>query len=265
MMPMSLGLGLGLVHGGGASFSPVRLFTTGLHGAWWDPSDISTLFQDDAGTTPVTASGQTVGRMLDKSGNGNHAIQATASRRPVYTVSGSTAYLAFEGVDDCLDAADNDTLDFGQGEWIAQMIASIGGTSWTVPMGKSSSTLANNIRLFIDGSSDKPRVNWGNDSQFYAIPAAAIAITRSTPQVTEWGVSGSNAYAALNGTENLAAVTLSGTGANAEVWRIGGDLNNVYHKPINFYGAVLRKTPFLTSTERTNLRKWLGAKAGLSL
>jgi hypothetical protein len=38
--------------------------------------------------------------MLDKSGNGNHATQATASKRPTYTEGGGLAWLAFDGVDD---------------------------------------------------------------------------------------------------------------------------------------------------------------------
>lgn len=43
------------------------LFSSSEPGAWYDPSDMSTLFQDAAGTTPVTAVEQPVGRMLDKS------------------------------------------------------------------------------------------------------------------------------------------------------------------------------------------------------
>jgi hypothetical protein len=42
------------------------LFQNGEQGWWWDPSDFSTLFQDAAGTTPVTAVEQPVGLMLDK-------------------------------------------------------------------------------------------------------------------------------------------------------------------------------------------------------
>jgi len=49
------------------SFSPASLFAGGEQGVWYDPSDLSTVFQDAAGTTPVTASGQPVGLMLDKS------------------------------------------------------------------------------------------------------------------------------------------------------------------------------------------------------
>lgn len=60
-----------------------RLFARGEQGAWYDPSDLSTLFQDAAGTIPVTGVEQPVGRMLDKSGRGNHATQATATSRPV--------------------------------------------------------------------------------------------------------------------------------------------------------------------------------------
>ena len=60
-----------------------NLFFNAEQGVWYDPSDFSTLFQDSAGTTPVTAVGQPVGLILDKSGRGNHATQATAASRPV--------------------------------------------------------------------------------------------------------------------------------------------------------------------------------------
>jgi hypothetical protein len=51
-------------------FSPARLFAAGEQGAWYDPSDLNTLFQDQAGTTPVTAVEQPVSLMLDKSKGG---------------------------------------------------------------------------------------------------------------------------------------------------------------------------------------------------
>lgn len=58
------------------------LFSNGEKGVWFDPYDFSTMFQDSAGTTPVTAVGQPVGKILDKSGNGFHATQATSTARP---------------------------------------------------------------------------------------------------------------------------------------------------------------------------------------
>lgn len=48
-------------------FGPSSLFTSGAQGAWYDPSDFSTLFQNAAGTTPVTAVEQPVRLMLDRS------------------------------------------------------------------------------------------------------------------------------------------------------------------------------------------------------
>ena len=59
------------------------LFAAGEQGAWYDPSDFSTMFQDSAGTTPVTAIEQPVGLILDKSGRGNHAFQPTTTSRPI--------------------------------------------------------------------------------------------------------------------------------------------------------------------------------------
>jgi hypothetical protein len=48
-------------------WSFAQLFTNGEVGATYDPSDRLTLFQDTAGATPVTAPGQPVGLILDKS------------------------------------------------------------------------------------------------------------------------------------------------------------------------------------------------------
>jgi hypothetical protein len=59
------------------------LFAAGEQGFWYDPSDLTTLFQDAAGTTPVTAVEQPVRLMRDKSGRGNHATASADARRPV--------------------------------------------------------------------------------------------------------------------------------------------------------------------------------------
>lgn len=67
----------------GGIFSPSQLFASGEQGTWYDPSDFSSMYQDSAGTTPVTAVEQPVGKILDKSGNGNHATQSTTTSRPI--------------------------------------------------------------------------------------------------------------------------------------------------------------------------------------
>lgn len=87
--------------GGGSSFTPLDLFDGSVtNGAWYDAGDLATLWQDTAGTTPVTTAGQSVARMDDKSGLGNNATQATSGSRPTYQVDGDGfGYLSFDGND----------------------------------------------------------------------------------------------------------------------------------------------------------------------
>ncbi len=60
-------VGISIGFGGVSALGPRALFAASEPGFFYDPSDLSTLFQDKAGTTPVTAAGQSVGLMLDKS------------------------------------------------------------------------------------------------------------------------------------------------------------------------------------------------------
>ena len=84
-------------------FTPAQLFTNGEQGAFYVPSPTfngaQALFQDSAGTVPVTADGDPVGLMLDKSGNGNHATQEVSSSRTLYNVAGELKSLEGDGVD----------------------------------------------------------------------------------------------------------------------------------------------------------------------
>lgn len=75
-IPVRNGLGVGLLASTSLStrnssavapFTPASLFTAGESGYWLDPSDFSTMWQDSQGVTPVTATGQTCGLILDKS------------------------------------------------------------------------------------------------------------------------------------------------------------------------------------------------------
>lgn len=60
----------------------VRAIVSENNGLLFDIGDMSTLYQDAAGTTPVTVVEQPVGKMLDKSGNGYHATQPITASRP---------------------------------------------------------------------------------------------------------------------------------------------------------------------------------------
>ena len=91
--------------GGGAASIIAGLFAQGQQGFWLPFTDFASLSQDSAGTLPYTALEQPVGRVLDRSGRGNHASQVTSSARgkvSAAVVSPPTRpyYLQLDGVDD---------------------------------------------------------------------------------------------------------------------------------------------------------------------
>ena len=97
------------VIGGQQSFSQLikKLFANGEQGFYYDPNDLSTMYQDAAGTVPVTGAGQPVGLIRDKSGRNNHAYQTTSASRPILRKNAVTGanYLEFDGSDDFLQTA----------------------------------------------------------------------------------------------------------------------------------------------------------------
>lgn len=78
----SVARGLTISPLGGLDAAIRALFSDGII---YDPSDLTTLFQDSSGTTPVTALEQPVGLMKDKSGNNRHAYHTPGdtTTRPV--------------------------------------------------------------------------------------------------------------------------------------------------------------------------------------
>lgn len=63
-----------------------KLFANGEQGFFYDPNDLSTMFQDAVGTVPVTGVGQPVGLMLDKS---KGLSLSPHSLQPVLSLGGS--------------------------------------------------------------------------------------------------------------------------------------------------------------------------------
>lgn len=87
------------------AFSPRSLFADGAAGAWYDPADLASLSLNSDGTG-AAVTGSPVGRMQDKSGRGNHAVQAVAALCPILRQdSGGRHYLEFDGTDDWIEAA----------------------------------------------------------------------------------------------------------------------------------------------------------------
>ena len=125
-----------------ASFSPAMLFTGSTTGVWYDPSDFTTLYQDAAGTTPVTAVEQPVGLMLDKSGRGNHAVNNSGNSANFPVLSARYNLLTkTEQFDDGVWTKNN-LLNFGAGS-VANTTATldpVGGNSADLIVPNTTST-----------------------------------------------------------------------------------------------------------------------------
>ena len=68
-----------------------------------DPSDLTTIYTDVAGTTNVTADGDPVGMWKDKNGNGfNLTAAADDTTRPTYHTSAGLHWVTFDGTNDIL-------------------------------------------------------------------------------------------------------------------------------------------------------------------
>jgi hypothetical protein len=80
-----------------------RSIVAANNGLIYNIQDLSTLYQDAAGTIPVTAAGQPVGKVLDISGNGNHATQPITAARPTLVQINGLYALSFDGIDDYLN------------------------------------------------------------------------------------------------------------------------------------------------------------------
>lgn len=92
----------GILHGG-SSFLPTDIANLVL---WLDANDLTTLFQDAAGTTPATDT-SVVGHWADKSDQGNNVTQSTTAFKPTYLtgIENGLPVIRFDGSDDRLASA----------------------------------------------------------------------------------------------------------------------------------------------------------------
>lgn len=265
---MRLGLGLGLLcRGHGSPWTPANLFASGEAGAWYDPSDLSTVWQDSARTTPGAVDSP-VGALDDKSGNGNHMTQATADNRPILRQSGSLYYLERDGIDDELFTGADFTLQAG---WTLAVAASYAagadtGTRGIVSLAASSTNyLVLGLRQSIEegrsslrGASASPAVSpttatAGTNSY----PAAAPAVIVSRFQALSHDIR-------VNGTTGDTETTTwdDQTVASARFgFRDAGGGSVI---AADLYAAVaLQRVP--TAAELDKLEAWLASKAGVTL
>lgn len=107
-----------MLHVGVSLLTPYELLVDTLNPiasatAYYDPSDLSTLFQSGtraAPGLPVAANNDPVGLMLDKSVNHLDMTQVTAAKRPLWKTLGGFSWLETDGIDDCMQIVTNLSL-----------------------------------------------------------------------------------------------------------------------------------------------------------
>lgn len=182
-----------------------RLFANNEQGFFYDPNDLTTMFQDAAGTVPVTTVGQPVGLVLDKSGRNNHAFQTTSASRPILRKNAVTGsyYLEFDGSDDffvvnSIDFTSTDELNLFAGlrrsstprsiGVVLELSKSIGSNTGTFCISAPDNTNNLNSIAFTSYGTSLSRATIPNYTEPSAVVAAQAKISTKTNTVRLNGV-----------------------------------------------------------------------------
>lgn len=244
---------------GAVFFDPSTLFNTAggpFTGGWWDPSDHSTTFQDVAGTIPANADGQTVGRINDKSGNGQYLINGAGSDTlgPVLKIVGGQSYLFFNA------GGGSNVLrrNFTQVQPVTrvtavQMESAAAGSLWFWDgsghfMGMATGTPPA-MFMYAGGGADPhepthltPGVNHVS-LEVYNGASSTFQVDNNTPNASLSGGPGSDAGGLLIGAQNGGPSAITN---------------------MRYYGSI-QIGRLLTTAEMNSCRTFFGLKAGLSL
>lgn len=254
--------------GQAGGFDPVQLFGNGEAGVYYDPSDLSTLFQDAAGTIPVTASGQPVGRISDKSGNNNHAIQATAAARPTYMTNGTLHWLEFDGVDDALatsslDMTANDQLSLFTATTVSTVVTAIileFGVSSNIAGGWYLATISTGPVYQFAGRGNKgaSSPDW-TDASFSAPDTSVLTVQQDINDGNPSTIRRNGALAGSSTTSDFGG----GNYANRPLY-IGSRAGSSLYFNGRLYGAIYRGLNSTTS-EIDGAEQYLAAQSGVTL
>jgi hypothetical protein len=235
-------------------FNPRSLFAGGVLGVWYDPSDLATVWQDSARTTPGVVD-QPVGCIDDKSGNGVNATSSLTAR-PTLRLASGRYYLEFDGVDDILgtsainfsavdavtmcygiykasDVAVQAAIEFGSGNGSARMQIPAAGTGYQhVATGTVGSTAS---------------------ATGFAAPNLSVITTQAD-------ISSDINIMRINGTQVASVATDLGTGnMGTNQFTFGARSGSLFPMTGRFYGVILLGALLSGNGQMEN---WMNGKTG---
>ena len=243
MLSLSVDIWRPVVSGGSQSLTAkVQALFASRNGGMWDMGDTATLFQDAAGATPVTAVTQPIGRVNDKSGNGNHATQPTAGSRPLYQVVSSYGCAQFDAVDDALLFP---AITFG-GAFNTFVSGKVTGGTRGVHLWRTADAFNGFWAAYQSASGATPTPAPGVGAPSYAVNGTALSpVTRG------------ELYSRINGSDSVTETT--GIVLTAETaLQFGG------YSGFQFQGnahRVLMISGTLTAAEKLLCRQWAAQRA----
>ena len=226
------------------------LFASGQVGGWYDPSDLNTMFQDREGTVLVTAAGQPVLRINDKSPNGFDLIANSGGTPATYGAAGGLHWLELSGGGEpnggylvssgSLTLPANHEMVLGYdnvGETRGMWWSQVGDTnSWT--------------NIFVDGSASGLSSGFG----FNVLRVDGVEVPVSTRDQTYEAINGRHVSLWSTGTDGRTASFCFASYAGAAVALTPSG---------RLYGMVWRSA--LTLDETTLVESYMATKSGVTL
>jgi hypothetical protein len=248
---------------------PIRaIFSSANLRAYYDPSDSATVFQDAAMTTPAGAD-DPVGAIMDKSGNGNHALQSTTSFRPVRRLSGGLWHLEFDGLDDHL-ATSGAIVSISDGYFASTGTTIVGAAqAQSVFDADLSAGQGNRVAqlLRISGTADARTIAF--DSGGAARPSfLENAFTRSQPFVLSAVGTTTSAQAFANNSAATAVTFTAPTSLTQRLFigrRVGPiTVSDLQHLSGRFFGGIFVNRAATSAERLATVAHW-ARKSGVTL
>lgn len=176
----------------------------------WNPSMLGpALWLDAADASTITLNGSTVSQWSDKSGNGFHVTQSTASAQPTYQATGfnSQPTVFFDASDDEMSCSPTSVSSQGDLFYAAVFQMFSNTSSWRVIVGtNTSSSATSNGNLLLQRMVTKSEIGIHNAGNVDTGSTYAVQVTNLfVPRIATVGRSGG-----INGNGGTITVTATG-------------------------------------------------------